>query len=183
RPTPEAVRATGYGLASRGVLMLLAWHPGTSRGLTPPTLAGHRGGGYHWCHERCHAYPVRHRAGRPLGRGAALAVGLRRAAPTRGPEAGPGTTRPDPASDRAGARGVPAAGGRRAGAALEQPRPLLRRRRGEHAPHPGGRRAPETKAKTRWATATSRAGRTRQPGRGPRRRVAGPARSPGETGG
>src|SRR5262245_11453508 len=75
-------------------------------------------------HDRSHAHSVRHRAGRPLGRGAALAFGLRRAAPAGGPEAGPGTARPDAASDRAGARGVPAVGGRRAGAALEQPRPL-----------------------------------------------------------
>src|SRR5262249_101211 len=80
-------------------------------GLTPfplpwtdaPMLAGPVRAGYAWPHERRHPHPVGHRAGRPLGTGAALAAGLRRAAPARGPETGPRTTRPDPAGYGAGA--------------------------------------------------------------------------------
>src|SRR5262245_43493729 len=115
--TPAAVRATGHTLNAPG-------RAPCPPGAHAPMLAGPVRSGYAGRHERGHAHPVRHRAGRPLGRGATLAAGLRRAAPTRGPETGPRTARPDPASDRTGARGVPAPGRWGPGAALEQPRPL-----------------------------------------------------------
>src|SRR6516165_2473199 len=46
-------------------------------------------------HESGHEHPVGHRAGRPVGRGATLAAGLRGTAQTGGPKAGPGIARSD----------------------------------------------------------------------------------------
>src|SRR4051794_24251384 len=45
--------------------------------------------------ERRHAHPLGHRAGRPQGKRATAAPGLRGAAQARGPEAGAGETRPN----------------------------------------------------------------------------------------
>ena len=63
--------------------------------------------------ERRHAHPLGHRAGRPRGRRAAPAPGLRRAAQARRPEAGAGEARPDAPGHRPGPRGLPPARGRR----------------------------------------------------------------------
>src|SRR5262249_1339752 len=57
-------------------------------------------------HVRSDPHPVRHRAGRRLGRGAASAARLRRATQARGGEAGPGKAGADPAGDGAGPRGL-----------------------------------------------------------------------------
>jgi RNA polymerase sigma factor (TIGR02999 family) len=50
-------RAAGGAVDHSEGLTFLAWPLATSRGLTPPTLAGHPGGGYAWPHERRHAHP------------------------------------------------------------------------------------------------------------------------------
>src|SRR5690242_5696931 len=78
-----------------------------------------------------------HRGVRGRGRRRpAVAAGLRRPAPPRGPPAGPRGTGADAATHGPGPRGVPAPGRRRPRPALERPRPLLRRRGRGHAPHP-----------------------------------------------
>src|SRR5207249_570597 len=83
---------------------------------------------------RRHAHPVGHRTGRPARRRAAAAARVRRAAPPGGGPAGAREARPDVAGDRAGPRGVLAAGSRRRGSTpplVERPEALvLRRRRG-----------------------------------------------------
>src|SRR5262249_12915448 len=84
-------------------------------------LAHRHRSGYARRQEGGHPDPERPGAGRSARRRATLAAGLRRAAPTRCPATGPRTTRADASGDRAGPRGVPAAGRCREGPALEQP--------------------------------------------------------------
>ena len=61
-------------------------------------------------HERRHAHPLGHRAGRPAGGRGSAAAGLRRAAQAGRAEAGAGEARADAPGHGPGPRGLPAAG-------------------------------------------------------------------------
>ena len=89
------------------------------------------------------------RAGRPQGRRAAAAAGLRRAAEAGRPETGPGEAGADAPGHGPGPRGVHPAGGCREGPALGQPGPFLRRRGRGHAADSGRERPPQAQPKAR----------------------------------
>src|SRR5262249_41411079 len=154
--------------------------------------------------ERGDATPVRHRPGRPARGAAAVAFGLRRAAPPRGGAGGAREAGADARRDGPGPRGVDAPGGR---PAVREPQPLLPRLRRGDAANPGRSRPRQERGQARRrpldargagglagrAGAGPRAGAgaergTRPPRRGraaqarPGREVAGRARGAAETG-